>query len=387
MGIRGVSLLCLRKKDIVLLEEGGKSVPIQILDVIDFNSDRKRMTVIVRDENGQIIMYTKGADNIMVPRLKNDVANEITLKAMQSHLTSFSEQGLRTLVLAYKNLSEAEYTEFKKKFDSAAKSLADREGRLDRAADSFERDFALIGCSAIEDRLQDQVPETIDYLLRCGIRVWLLTGDKQETAINVGISCRLIQNEMLILKLSALNSNGVSEQLQEYSGVVLENPKKSAVLVVPGETLSVALESLTKEFLQLATSCSSVICCRVTPLQKALMVRLVKTELRKITLSIGDGANDVSMIQEADIGVGIEGREGAQAVRAADYAFHEFRCLSRLLSVHGRYSLLRLSNLVFYSFYKNISFISTQFVFGQFNSWSGGVLKFIYFGDQNISIG
>ena len=129
-----------------------------------------------------------------------------------------------------------------------------------------------------------------------------------------------------------------------------------------------------EKFLAIGKRCKTVICARVTPLQKALVVRLVRRSLKSaITLAIGDGANDVSMIQEAHVGVGIMGKEGTQAVRASDYAFGEFRFLQRLLNVHGRFSYLRMANLILFSFYKNFVFITIQFYFGFVNAWSGQV--------------
>ncbi|KAI9179253.1 hypothetical protein H9P43_005916 [Blastocladiella emersonii ATCC 22665] len=378
LGIRKHAYLKQRKKASVVVVENGVEQEIRILDMLEFNSDRKRMSVIVRERDGSIVVYSKGADNIMFPRLRG---SEVTLGddvrlAVEEQLHLFSEDGLRTLVFTAKPMSEDEYLDFKRRYDDAARSLVDREARLERAADMAERGLDLLGCSAIEDRLQDRVPETIDFLLRCGIKVWMLTGDKQETAVNIAHSCKLIRPEMMLLHLDSVTPGAIADQLTANLALVKTNaPKKTEfALTVTGESLSVLFDNAPQGFLALANQCASVICCRVTPLQKALVVRLVKRELGVLTLSIGDGANDVSMIQEADIGVGIEGMEGAQAVRAADYAIVEFKALARLLSVHGRYSMLRLSNLVLYSFYKNISFISTQFFYGLCNAWSGGPL-------------
>ncbi|KNE61628.1 phospholipid-translocating P-type ATPase, flippase [Allomyces macrogynus ATCC 38327] len=372
-GVRALGVFKMRKKSSLLVEEQGTDLTLTVLDSIEFNSDRKRMSVVIRDENGRIRVYTKGADNVMLPRV--DPAQTDLISGTVDQLRLFSEEGLRTLVFAAKDLTEDAYSEFKRKYDDAARSLVDREMRMERAAALIERDgYELLGCSAIEDRLQDKVPETIECLLRCGIRVWLLTGDKQETAVNIGLSCQLINAQMTILKLTATTADKVVEEIAHHETVAASLAPHQLALVVTGDTLALILESCPRALVDLGTRCSSVICCRVTPLQKALVVRLCKTELKVTTLSIGDGANDVSMIQEADIGVGIEGMEGAQAVRAADYAFVEFKSLARLVTVHGRYSLLRLSNLVFYSFYKNVSFITTQFLFGALNMWSGSCM-------------
>ncbi|KNE67646.1 phospholipid-translocating P-type ATPase, flippase, partial [Allomyces macrogynus ATCC 38327] len=363
-GIRAHVQLVQRTKNTVRFTELGVPVEVTILAVLEFNSDRKRMTVVVRDETGAVVAYCKGADNIMVPRLRVP-ATDPALVATTRHLHDFSEQGLRTLVFAAKSLANDAYTRFQAQLDDARA----------RSTTATPRGFDLLGASAIEDRLQDQVPETIEALLASGIRVWLLTGDKTETAVNIGHSCRLVARDMTILKIDAPTLPDLAEQMARCWDVVAAaaegGDQLRCALVVTGDALAMALETCPRELLAIATACMSVICARVSPIQKAQVVRLVKTELGVTTLSIGDGANDVSMIQEAHIGVGIEGVEGAQAVRAADFAIVEFRALLRLLSIHGRYSLQRLSYLVIYSFYKNISFITIQFLFGFWNIWSG----------------
>ncbi|KAI9221118.1 hypothetical protein BC828DRAFT_397693 [Blastocladiella britannica] len=382
-GIRAHCILKQRKKSTVVVDEHSAEKEIVVLDMLEFTSDRKRMSVIVREPDDGIWVYTKGADNILFPRLESiahqqgaaAAADTVSVAQVSKHLHAFSEDGLRTLVFAYKHLTDTQYAEFKRRYDDAARSLVNREERMEAAMDAVERDLTLLGCSAIEDRLQDRVPETIDFLLKCGIKVWMLTGDRQETAINIAHSCKLVRHDAQILRFTTQGTAEVLGQLQGHLNTIDNAPSSQFfALAVTGEALSVLFESAPGEFLRIAQRCTSVICCRVTPLQKALVVRLIKTELKVLTLSIGDGANDVSMIQEADIGVGIEGVEGAQAVRAADYAFVEFKSLARLLAVHGRYSLVRLVNLVLYSFYKNISFISTQFFYGPYNAWSGQAL-------------
>jgi phospholipid-transporting ATPase len=209
-----------------------------------------------------------------------------------------------------------------------------------------------------------------------GIKVWCLTGDKRETAINIGMSSKLINSEMNLIVLEGKTLQRCSENIeQKLTQLSQKTDKKMNALVVDGETLEFALNGeLELKFLSIATQCHSVICCRVSPLQKSKVVRLVRTRLKCNTLAIGDGANDVSMIQAANIGVGIQGREGSQAVRAADYSFAEFRFLKRLLAVHGRYSYYRMASLILYSFYKNLTLIIVQWYFGFVNLWSGQVV-------------
>ena len=235
--------------------------------------------------------------------------------------------------------------------------------------------FFLLGATAIEDKLQDGVPDTIHTLQTAGIKIWVLTGDRQETAINIGMSCKLISEDMTLLIVNQDNSTATRDNLakklnavrnQNATGTELE----SLVLIIDGKSLTFALEKeMEKLFLDLAVSCKAVICCRVSPLQKALVVKLVKRHLKALLLAIGDGANDVSMIQAAHVGVGISGVEGLQAARSADVAIGQFRYLRKLLLVHGAWSYQRISRVILYSFYKNIAMFMTQFWVSSAISW------------------
>jgi len=114
-----------------------------------------------------------------------------------------------------------------------------------------------------------------------------------------------------------------------------------------------------------------VLCCRVSPMQKADIVSYVKDVLKKITLAIGDGANDVNMILEAHVGVGISGVEGTSAVNNADYALPQFKAISRLMLIHGRLCYLRITTLICYFFYKNLLFTMCIFFFNCYCALSG----------------
>jgi ATPase, P-type (transporting), HAD superfamily, subfamily IC len=147
-------------------------------------------------------------------------------------------------------------------------------------------------------------------------------------------------------------------------------------IVIDGSTLAYALQG-TKEtrdkFFRLALLANSVICCRVSPKQKADVVHLAKSNGPWKTLSIGDGANDVSMIMEAHIGVGIYGKEGAQAVRSADFAIGQFAYLKKLLLYHGRLNYRRISSFILYYFYKNVIVVFTEIYFAFYNGFSGQI--------------
>jgi phospholipid-translocating P-type ATPase (flippase) len=363
-------LLASRSKTEIILDNDGQSESFEVLELIEFNSDRKRMTVIVR-VGKEIHLYCKGADSIIMKRLKKD-HDRTVIEDFDRQLVEFSNRGLRTLLFAWRVISEEEYLIFRQRFDEASSALQSREQKMSDAASEIEQNMSLIGCSAIEDKLQDQVPETIDYLLNCGIKVWVLTGDKRETAINIAKSCKLFSSNTVLLSGDFDDDQACQVAFNQYQNMLDRlMVGQRAALVITGDSLRVALESRAEQFLQLANRCHSVLCCRVTPLQKAAVVSLVRQTSKKVVLSVGDGANDVPMIQAANVGVGIVGMEGAQAVRASDYSIGQFRGLRRLIAVHGRYFKLGITEMIYFSLYKNIAQITVCFWFGLHSAWSG----------------
>ena len=380
-----------RKAELLVLKQFNREMTYEVLATLEFSAARRRMSVIVKDEEGKIRLFCKGADIVIYDRLadRDTKLKEVTA----SDLKNFSNEGLRTLVMAYKDLTIQEYEEWRDIYSQASTAIDNREERVEAACEIIENDLILLGCSAIEDKLQDEVPETIFYLLEAGIKLWVLTGDKQETAINIGYSSRLLTGHMDLIIINAENSDICGEQLKanlerfcnKYynpeEGIVtnietddIDDDHRVIGMVIDGHSLGFALHDHTEAFLTLGKACRSVICCRVTPLQKALVVRVVKQGEQRISLAIGDGANDVSMIQEAHVGVGIFGREGTQAARASDYAIVQFRHLKKLLCVHGRYSYLRVTGIIQYSFYKNLSFTLSMLYFSFYNGFSGQTL-------------
>ncbi|ETS78476.1 hypothetical protein PFICI_10538 [Pestalotiopsis fici W106-1] len=366
--------------DGIKLNVMGKEVHYPILNTIEFNSSRKRMSAIIKFPDGTIRLFCKGADSVIYSRLKRGEQQELR-KTTAEHLEMFAREGLRTLCIAERVLGEKEYLEWRKEHDKAATALTDREEKLEEVANKIEQELSLLGGTAIEDRLQDGVPDTIALLGQAGIKLWVLTGDKVETAINIGFSCNLLNNDMELIHLKVnedesgatpdtefletvekeldkhLQSFGITgsdEDLKE-ARKNHEAPGPTHALVIDGFTLRWVLhESLMQKFLLLCKQCKSVLCCRVSPAQKAAVVAMVKTGLDVMTLSVGDGANDVAMIQEADVGVGIAGVEGRQAVMSSDYAIGQFRFLQRLVLVHGRWSYRRLAESISNFFYKNM---------------------------------
>lgn len=373
----GFKFLSRTHKEIsIMTPDNGKEV-YTLLNTLEFTSTRKRMSVIVRDPQNRIVLLTKGADSVILPLLNtaNNPEMATLVETTKEHLTQFAEEGLRTLILGKAYLDPAQYQQWTSVFDAASVALEQRTEKLQDAAALIERDLILVGATAIEDKLQDGVPDTISTLADAGIRIWVLTGDKQETAINIGFACALLDNDLTIIILNQTNKDALADDIELNYTRAHQGTKdrEEYGLVIDGEALKHVLsdDQIRVRFLQLGMLCRSVICCRVSPLQKSEVVALAKLNLNTITLAIGDGANDVAMIQAAHIGVGISGLEGLQAARASDYAIAQFRYLKRLLLVHGRYSYRRNSKLILYSFYKNIMLQFTQFHFIFFNGFSG----------------
>ncbi|XP_045203321.2 probable phospholipid-transporting ATPase IA isoform X3 [Mercenaria mercenaria] len=363
-----------RTPDAVVIDVFDKEERYEILNVLEFTSDRKRMSVVVRTPEGKIKLYCKGADTVIYERLEDKHRySDITLQ----HLEQFAHLGLRTLCIASTEVNEEFYDEWKHTYYKASTSIQNREKKLEEAAELIERNLNLIGATAIEDKLQDGVPDTIANLAKADIKIWVLTGDKQETAINIGYSCKLLTQGMPLLLINEHSLDGTREVLRKHVEEFGDLIKKEneVALIIDGKTLKYALAcDCRQDFLDIAVSCKAVICCRVSPLQKAELVDLVKKSCSAITLAIGDGANDVGMIQAADVGVGISGVEGLQAACASDYAIAQFQFLNKLLLVHGAWSYSRLCKLILYSFYKNICLYVIEFWFALQNGFSGQIL-------------
>uniref|UniRef100_A0A672NN72 Phospholipid-transporting ATPase n=1 Tax=Sinocyclocheilus grahami TaxID=75366 RepID=A0A672NN72_SINGR len=366
-----------RTQDTITIMEMDHEETYEMLALLDFNSDRKRMSIILRFPDGKIRLYCKGADTVIYQRL------DANSKDKETTQETFANETLRTLCLCYKDISQAEYDAWARKHQVASVSMGNREEVLDTVYEEIEKNLLLIGATAIEDKLQDGVPETIAKLAKADIKIWVLTGDKKETAENIGYSCQLLTDDMKIhygedVKYVSADRHLVqlrNRQTQRRNDPQGRNKKlKELFFTEPGKNALVItggwLEKRQEDFVDMACECSAVICCRVTPKQKANVVSLVKRCKKAVTLSIGDGANDVNMIKTADIGVGISGQEGMQAVMSSDYAFAQFRYLERLLLVHGRWSYIRMCKFLRYFFYKNFAFTLVHFWFSFFNGFS-----------------
>ncbi|KFY51817.1 hypothetical protein V497_08830 [Pseudogymnoascus sp. VKM F-4516 (FW-969)] len=372
--------------DGIRLNVQGEERSYKILNTLEFNSTRKRMSAIIEMPDGKIVLFCKGADSMIYSRLKRGEQPELRRETAE-HLETFAREGLRTLCIAERELDPAEYSKWNKEYEAASFAIQNREDKMEAVADSIERDLTLLGGTAIEDRLQEGVPDTIALLANAGIKLWVLTGDKVETAINIGFSCNLLNNDMELIifkfedeqlstaeaeldkQLAVFGITGSDEELKA-ARKNHEPPAPTHAVVIDGDSLKLVLDDrLRQKFLLLCKQCKSVLCCRVSPAQKAAVVSMVKVGLDVITLSIGDGANDVAMIQKADIGVGIAGEEGRQAVMSSDYAIGQFRFLQRLVLVHGRWSYRRLGETIANFFYKNMVWTFSLFWYQCFDDF------------------
>ncbi|KAL5612894.1 hypothetical protein BROUX41_004029 [Berkeleyomyces rouxiae] len=431
----------------------------EVLDVIEFTSKRKRMSIVVRMPDGKICVFCKGADNVITERLANSelalqkahaaerraheqrnmqrkIAHRVStdggrdsfsgrmsfqnhrepvtarqstesnvyrtprqalahseseyldgmvderiaadddaiLDKVFSHLHDFSTEGLRTLMFAYRYLEDNEYQTWKQKFHEASTSLENRQDKVEEVGELIEQNLEFAGATAIEDKLQDGVPETIDKLRRANIRVWMITGDRRETAVNIGLSAHVA---LPWSKMFSLNSTGSGDLRNTIAGALADIKSgmiAHSCVVIDGHTLNVVNDdaALCDEFYELAVMASAVICCRTSPVQKAGIVKRIRDHVpESMTLAIGDGANDIGMIQASNVGIGISGREGLQAARTADYSIAQFRFLQRLLLVHGRWNYMRTGKYILATFWKEIAFFPTQAFYQGYTGYSG----------------
>lgn len=298
---------------------------------------------------------------------------EYVIERTLNAIDEFSTDGLRTLLYGYRWISLEKYNKWEEKYHEAKTSLVNRSKHIAEVGEQIEVELELLGATAIEDKLQEGVPEAIEKIRRAGIKMWMLTGDKRETAINIGYSCKLIHDYSTVVILRQNDDNLISKMTALGEELDCGNIAH-CVVVIDGASLAVfeTNPTMMSVFIELCTKTDSVICCRASPSQKALIVTNIRNVDKKlVTLAVGDGANDIAMIQSADIGVGITGKEGLQASRSSDYSIAQFRFLLKLLFVHGRYNYVRTSKFVLCTFYKEVLFYLTQMIFQRQTMFSG----------------
>ena len=440
------------KQDINKKQKITYKIPIRF----EYSSERKSMSIITQNSENpeEIYLFMKGADNIILNKIdKKNKNNQKIINNIKDSLDIYAKEGLRVLAVAYKKISLNELNLYQKEYLLACKSTYDKKEKLEILSKKVENDLILLGVTGIQDELQDNVYETLQDFSEAGIKLWVLTGDKKDTAKSIGYSCGLFDdndfnifeiNEGLTkiqletrlnelaeqfniivdaintkssLKIETIKTNSEGN-VNKNKNIDIISKKKSEgkkiktkfALIISSDELNILALNYELEilFYELASRCNSVLCCRVTPIQKAKMVHLIQRftkmqehkganyykylnqqdiyhnleeERRKkivgplkdsiTTLAIGDGANDVNMITSAHIGVGIIGVEGKQAARASDYAIGEFHFLKKLLFFHGHESLRKNSFIICYNFYKNFLFVMPLFYVGFFSVFSG----------------
>ncbi|XP_037068803.1 probable phospholipid-transporting ATPase IIB [Pollicipes pollicipes] len=330
----------------------GHTLDYEILLVFPFTSETKRMGIIVREtSSGEIRLYMKGADTVMA---------SIVLYSdwLEEECDNLAREGLRTLVVASKRLTPEQYAEFEQRYTAAKLSVTDRAAKVSAVVESLEREMELLCLTGVEDRLQDHVRPTLELLRNAGIKTWMLTGDKLETASCIAQSSRLVSRAQNLHLFPAITSR--AEAHQELNAF---RRKNDSALVIKGDAMEICLRYYELEFMELACACPAVVVCRCSPTQKAAVVQLIQRHTGKRTAAIGDGGNDVSMIQAADCGIGIVGKEGRQASLAADFSIIKFCHLARLLLVHGRYSYHRSASLSQFVIHRGLIISTMQAVF------------------------
>jgi len=403
----------------------------EILAINEFESDRKRMSVLVRTRGdpGGSILLCKGADTSMLPECHHHKNTEDCLE----HIETFAKTGLRTLVMAERHLNADDTNAWLAKYREASNSIMNRSEMLSECAIEIEKNMDLLGAIGIEDELQDDVANAIGMIRDAGINMWMITGDKPATAMAIGqlsgllcdfhrnstetvvglrgqeLSQRIndLYNMVQQITVPHLVAKGggaspandahwmtdtltrllrrflvwmhVLPQVADSAAELSEEQKlrtSKLALVVDGISLEGiwASKELQRKFTETANLIPTVIASRVSPLQKATLVNMVKrAPSAPVTLAIGDGANDVGMIHEARVGVGISGKEGRHASNAADFAIGQFRFIVPLLMLHGRFNYVRSSKLVLYSFFKNLVLVSSLFYYCFYSGISGTI--------------
>ncbi len=349
----GLTLSARDRTSMSLRTASGTVLSFDVLEVFPFTSESKRMGIVIRDgQTGEITFYQKGADVVMAKIVAyNDWLEE--------ECGNMAREGLRTLVMARKRLSDDSWHNFEEAYRAARVSLGDRNEAIQKAiSDYLEKDLELLGVTGVEDKLQDDVKMTIELLRNAGIKIWMLTGDKIETATCIAISTKLAARNQYIHQIAKLKSPAEAQDELEFLQTKLD-----CCLVIDGESLQLMIELFQDQFIGLSTKLSAVVACRCSPTQKADVARLIRAFTKKRVCCIGDGGNDVSMIQAADVGVGIVGKEGRQASLAADFSITQFSFLTKLLVWHGRNSYKRSAKLAQFVIHRGLIISIIQAVF------------------------
>ncbi|KAF5403642.1 Phospholipid-transporting ATPase [Paragonimus heterotremus] len=431
--------------------------------VLEFTSERKRMSVMVRHPDGTYHIHSKGAESAMLsPEICTSTAGEVRSQVIK-HVTDFAVEGYRTLVFSSRQVNQTEYSTLLADLHKATGLVGQsREQAVKLAYAAIESQLQPMFVTAVEDQLQPGVKQCMCNLREAGIQIWILTGDKEETAITVSQAAGHFTQQMSLIRMTNCpdfqtaacwlfeqleglqsrtnqkyrNHQGTRttrtsimasaeeideafltalEQAQETKGGSIElssglkrlqqrmttfierhGDAESRVhrrrqrhrpgmggemvgLVIDGKTLVYLLDPTLREaFLDLCMNVTTVLCCRMTPLQKAGVVQLVQVGLSPsngcqggpVTAAVGDGGNDVAMLLQASVGIGIYGKEGLDAARAGDYSIPEFRHLTELFILHGHWAYHRLSFTMNLFYYKCTALVTTQILLAFYSGFS-----------------
>ena len=337
----------------------------EILANFPFSSDTKRMGIVLKNKkHGHIIYYLKGAENVMMKFVKKEYVGYISENA-----ENLATKGLRTLVLSQKIISQEDFDKWNGEYKEALTSMENRQEKITQVVSKLENNMEFLCVTGVEDLLQDDVAMTIDNLRNAGMKVWMLTGDKVETATCISISAGIkaknhkiftIRNDEFAHESLAGDIIKLKELFREYQKKTDIEPN---IFIIDGDTLDLALKNCEEDFFRTSMQAPSVVCCRCSPTQKRIIVKTIKKYTNARTAAVGDGGNDVAMIQEADVGIGIVGKEGLQASLAADYSIKEFRSLSVLLLWWGRISYKNTSTMANFIIHRGLIISMNQFIF------------------------
>ena len=364
-----MKLVARTDKLITIVDAAGNEEEFDVLANFPFSSDTKRMGIILKNrKHGHIIYYLKGAENVMMRFVKPDSVTTIS-----EHAENLATKGLRTLVLTEKLISQEDFDEWNKEYEEAKTSMEDRQKKIAEVVAKLENNMEFLCVTGVEDLLQNDVATTIDNLRNAGMKVWMLTGDKVETATCISISAGL---KAKMHKIYTIKNDEIKEEVRndekkteitvllskfdEYKRKISFDPH---LFIIDGDTLDLALKNCEEDFFRTAMLAPSVVCCRCSPTQKRIIVHTIKKYTDARTAAVGDGGNDVAMIQEADVGIGIVGKEGLQASLAADYSILEFNYLNKLLLWFGRISYKNTAMMAKFIIHRGLIISFNQFIF------------------------
>ena len=337
----------------------------EILANFPFSSETKRMGIVVKNKKyGHIIFYLKGAENVIKNFTKEEYRGYI-----DENSESLAERGLRTLVLTQKILSEEEFNYWNAEYIEAINSMESRKIKTAKIISKLENNLDFLCVTGVEDLLQDDVSQTIENLRNAGMKIWMLTGDKVETATCISISAGIKSKHQKIftLKYKDIETpnklDTINNLLDKFNKYIEKSKIEPHIFILDGEVLDLSLKNCESEFFETTKNSPSVVCCRCSPTQKRIVVKTIKKYTKGRTAAVGDGGNDVAMILEADVGIGIVGKEGLQASLAADYSINEFKNLSILLLWWGRMAYKNTCTMANFVIHRGLIISMNQFIF------------------------